>query len=135
MADVAHSFAVPFAPSSVGRARSELREWLRPTGAASSLVEDAALVLSELVTNALRHARPRDANDVGIDMQLDDAALHLAVTDGGSDDTPRPLRAPLDAAGGRGLAIVGSVAEQWWYEPAQDGQTVHALLRRPATSP
>jgi anti-sigma regulatory factor (Ser/Thr protein kinase) len=131
MADVAFSFAVPFHPSSVGRARSELRDGLRPTGAASSLVEDAALVLSELVTNALCHARPTETNDVGIAIELDDARLHVAVTDGGSDDTPRPLSTLPDAPGGRGLAIVGSVAERWWSEPAPDGQTVHALLRRP----
>ncbi|MFD1246726.1 ATP-binding protein [Nocardioides ginsengisoli] len=134
MADDAYAFAVPFHPSSVGRARSQLRDWLQPTGAASSLVEDAALVLSELVTNSLQHARPTDTNDVGIEIQFDHANLHVAVTDGGSDDIPRPLSTPLDAAGGRGLTIVGSVAEQWWWEAVDNGQTVHALLR-PPTAP
>ena len=132
MADVAYAFAVPFDPSSVGRARAELREWLRPATGDAPLVDDAALVLSELVTNALRHARPTLANDIGVEMQLAGDRLHMAVTDGGAETVPEAASSPQVSPGGRGLFIVGAVADQWWWEPADPGLTVHAVLRSPS---
>lgn len=130
MADIAYAFAVPFAPSSVSRARAELREWLRDASGDVSLIDDATLVLSELVTNAIRHARPTVANDIRVQMQLAGHTLHVAVTDGGANTVPQAASGAHISPAGRGLFIVDRVADQWWWEPSGHGRTVHAVLQR-----
>lgn len=134
MVDVARAFAVPFHPSSVGLARSELREVLRSAAQPAPLVEDAVLVLSELVTNALSHARPTRSHDIGVDVRLVGDRLNLGVTDGGSDSVPEIVATPGTLPSGRGLFLVASVSDRWWWEAAEHGRTVRAELRRPAAT-
>lgn len=132
MADVVHAFAVPFHPSSVGLARSQLRAALGSAAPPAGLVEDAALVVSELVANAICHARPTRSDDVGVEVRLVGGRLHVAVTDGGSETVPELASAPDDSASGRGLFIVDSVSERWWWTPTGRGCTVHAVLACPS---
>lgn len=134
MVDVDHAFAVPFHPSSVGLARTELRDALRPAAQPAALVEDALLVLSELVTNALSHARPTRTDDIAVEVRLVGDRLHVAVTDGGSDSAPEVVPAPGVRPSGRGLLLVDTVSDRWWWEPAGHGRTVRAELRRPSPS-
>ena len=57
--DAAHvSMRVPFAASSVAVVRSDLRAWLRSRETSNDTVDDARVVISELVGNAVRHAQP-----------------------------------------------------------------------------
>ncbi len=49
---------LPFSPESAGVARQQLVEWMRHLGAGDETSDDARLVVSELVGNAVRHARP-----------------------------------------------------------------------------
>ena len=130
--DVVHAFAVPFHSSSVGLARTELRELLGP--AAQHLVEDAVLVLSELVTNALVHARPTRTDDIGVEVRLAGDRLHVAVTDGGSDSVPGIVPAPRSGPSGRGLLLVDAVSDRWWWEPAEHGRTVRVELCCPVAT-
>ncbi|MCX5205006.1 ATP-binding protein [Streptomyces sp. NBC_00237] len=101
-------------PRAVGQARAELRNALASWGHAA--VEDAAtLVLSELLTNAQRHARVpgreietrflRLAGDGGDGVRLE---VHDA-----SARRPQPRQEVLDACEGRGLALVDGVADRW----------------------
>lgn len=53
------SMAVPHGPAGVGEARHRMRDQLRRGGVAESVIDDAVLVLSELLSNACKHGRPQ----------------------------------------------------------------------------
>ncbi|KRC56609.1 hypothetical protein ASE19_01885 [Nocardioides sp. Root79] len=132
MTEPFRSFTVPLEPTAVGEARHRLRDVLGRAAVPPAVIEDAALVLSELVTNAIRHARPTPAQEAVVEVSLAGAALHLAVTDGGGAQVPVPVSAPLADPGGRGLALVDLLTDRWWWENTAGGRTVHAVLGLPA---
>jgi anti-sigma regulatory factor (Ser/Thr protein kinase) len=112
------TMALPHGPAGVGEARQRLRKELYNAGAADAVVDDAALILSELLSNACRHARPIEnggpASGLRTAWHLDeDGLLTLEVTDGGGPTRPMPSSPSLTARGGRGLGIVGSLALDW----------------------
>ena len=78
--------------------------------------DDARLVVSELVGNAVRHARPLADGTMHVAWAGDDRALDIAVTDGGALTTPEKVDAGVSDLAGRGLAIVESLASRWWVE-------------------
>lgn len=106
---------VPHGPAGVGTARRRMREELSAGGASDSVVDDAVLVLSELLSNTCRHARPLGSGDsVRVRWQLGaEGGLTIAVTDGGGPTRPLPATPSVSARGGRGLAIVGALAQDW----------------------
>ncbi|MEW1655839.1 MULTISPECIES: ATP-binding protein [unclassified Streptomyces] len=141
--------AVPHGAAGVGMARRRMRKELLASGVQDTVVDDAVLVLSELLSNACRHARP-----VGGDRAADsgsDAAsgppsgpvasvraawridgqgrLIVAVTDGGGPTRPVPATPSVTARGGRGLAIIRSLAKDWGVRDTVPGEvTVWAAL-------
>jgi len=70
----------------------------------------AALLVSELATNAVRHAGGRFA--VTVEYTAEDGRLWVGVTDTGPG-TPVLRRPPVTAERGRGLQLVGSLADRW----------------------
>lgn len=88
--------------------------------------DDAVLVASELVTNAVDHGRP----PVRLRVVRTDAAAVIEVTDAGHG-TPEPRSAGAHEARGRGLSLVASLARDWGWEDTADGVRVWALLPRP----
>ena len=119
---------LPFTPSSVSVARRRLKSWMDESGTPDEVVEDARVVISELVANAVRHARPLSDGQIHISWTLDPRGLRLSVTDGGSVTRPRALHASSSALAGRGMAIVEVLAMEWWAEQSPSRTTVHALL-------
>lgn len=104
--------------------------------------DDICLVVSELVTNALRHAVPADAAcaehaaSVRLHLMRWTERLVCAVRDP-SHETPVPRDSDDFAAeSGRGLFLVDSFADSWGWHPLAgtlDGKVVWALFRlRPA---
>lgn len=81
------------------------------------LVEDLRLTVSELATNALRHAR----TPFTVTLQKRGGSVLLTVTDG-SAEMPAPPGAPrpLDP-GGRGLSIVARLSHDWGVTTGHDG--------------
>ncbi|WP_158604518.1 ATP-binding protein [Nocardioides mangrovicus] len=122
------ALSLPFTPSSAAIARSRLQEWLTGLQASDDLVEDSRLVLSELVGNAVRHARPLDDGTVLVAWNTDDVGLDIAVTDGGAPTVPGALEVDVDETTGRGLSIVETLTDRWWLETSQSRSTVHALF-------
>jgi len=106
---------VPHGPAGVGVARRRLRTELSAGGAGDTLLDDAVLVLSELLSNACRHARPLGGGDsVRVRWRCDvQGELTISVTDGGGPTRPLPATPSISARGGRGLAIVGALAQDW----------------------
>jgi len=105
-----------------GRARHLLADLDRLRPALHSGRDDALIVLSELVTNAVRHGVGRT---IDLEIEVDDTVLHIAVTQ--HSEMPAP-RAPLvpsspDWTGesGRGLHLVEQLASRWGSDPQPGG--------------
>jgi serine/threonine-protein kinase RsbW len=119
---------VPFCASSVGFARQRLRDWMKDAGSTRERVEDARVVISELVANSVRHAQPLPDGNILVSWSLEPRGLKVTVTDGGGGTRPRKLHAPSSALAGRGMAIVDTLAQTWWAEKTRSRATVHAIL-------
>jgi anti-sigma regulatory factor (Ser/Thr protein kinase) len=123
---------LPHAPSSVVAARWHITTQLREAGIVSPVIGDATLVISELLTNAILHARPLPGAHVLVAWALRDRSLEVAVSDGGSTTRPRTAQPSLSSIGGRGLAIVEHLSSRWGVLPNDFGLTVWAVLPAPA---
>ncbi|WP_020577730.1 ATP-binding protein [Actinopolymorpha alba] len=130
------ALVLPFEVASARKARRRLDADLTAAGIFADDVQDALLVLSELVGNALRHARPLPAGTLRVTWaRLPEQLVELAVTDGGGPTHPRTLELPASALGGRGLAIVGDLSETWGVRRDAESTTVYAVLRCRAAAP
>lgn len=129
------SMAVPHGPAGVGKARHRMREQLLGSGVSEPVVDDAVLVLSELLSNACRHGRPLGRSDIGdgdikAAWRLDKAGrLTVEVTDGGGPTRPVPATPSVTARGGRGLNIISALAQDWGVRDSASGEvTVWVIL-------
>ena len=121
---------LPYTASSVGKARRRLIGDLARAGVYEATACDAGLVLSELVSNALRHATPLPGSLVKVSWMLGDEFIEVAVSDGGGPTVPMVNKPAANALGGRGLGIVDRLALRWGVYTRQDGSetTVWAAL-------
>jgi anti-sigma regulatory factor (Ser/Thr protein kinase) len=102
-----------------------LRHHLSGDPADLSVIDDAVLCVSELVTNAV-HA---GCSTIRLQLAIQDSVVRLAVL----DDAPgRPAVQPHapTAASGRGLRLVEAISAQWGVDPAASGKSVWAELSR-----
>ena len=120
---------IPFSASAARTARHHLSSFLHEHNLAQPVVDDALVVISELVANAVRHATPQPDGSLGVSWALADGSLVVTVADGGSGRAPHVASATTEAEGGRGLAIVSLLTRRWWVEQQADGLRVSALLR------
>jgi anti-sigma regulatory factor (Ser/Thr protein kinase) len=122
---------LPYMPASVAAARWRLAADLRDAGVGGPAIGDATLVLSELLSNSILHARPLDGSTVRVAWSITEGWLEVWVSDGGSSTRPRAQHSSPASAGGRGLAIVDHLARDWGV--ALDGRqtTVWAVLPAP----
>ncbi len=123
---------LPYAPASVAVARQHLTADLVKAGIVHTAVGDAALVVSELLSNAIRHAQPLPGSSLQVAWALDNDSVEVAVSDGGSPTRPQPTHASVSALGGRGLDIVDYLSRQWGVRTDDTGLTVWAVLAAPA---
>jgi anti-sigma regulatory factor (Ser/Thr protein kinase) len=116
---------LPYTASSVGVARRRLISDLTRAGVREGAACDAGLVISELISNALRHATPLPGNSVRVSWDLREGSVTVAVSDGGAGTVPRVHRPAGSSLGGRGLGIVDRLSTQWGvragHGDAQDG--------------
>lgn len=114
---------LPCDASSVGVARRLLRRELAAAGdpdlVDADLLDAAGLLVSELVTNAVVHAR----TDVTLRVILRRGVLRIEVTDG-SPIVPAPRRPAGLAGTGRGLQLVDRLADRWGVSKARRGKTI-----------
>ncbi|HVU71517.1 MAG TPA: SpoIIE family protein phosphatase, partial [Mycobacteriales bacterium] len=121
---------LPETPDGAGMARREITSVIDAWGLAA-LRDDVVLLVSELVTNALRHARP----PVRLHAEADDRRLRIGVDDGGAAVVLRPrLFPPAEQENGRGLALLETLSSRWGMVARPDGKTVWFELDRPAVT-
>ncbi|MFE6429246.1 SpoIIE family protein phosphatase [Streptomyces rochei] len=112
-------------PAEVGRARAAVREQLHDWGL-PHLADTAELLVSELVTNAVRHARARP-----VDLRLVRADTLLCEVDDDDHDLPALRGAGPDDETGRGLRVVSALAREWGASRGRTGKTVWFELTLP----
>lgn len=122
------SWSVPFSPIAVRSARTNVTVTLRRFGISQRVVDDARIVVSELLGNALRHARPIPAGGLVLTLEMQADAVLLSVCDGGSATLPTLLHAPDLALSGRGLTIVRTLTREWGVREGAEGNTVFGVL-------
>lgn len=99
---------LPHCPSAVPRARRVLRDCLDPTHLPEETCDVAELLVSELVTNAVKYGR----SPVWLLVELRPGLVHVSVSDT-STSLPERRDADPDAEGGRGLFILDALAGSW----------------------
>ena len=112
---------LPARASSPGAARRFVAKTLEGWRFAGG--DDAILVVSELVTNALLHAR----TPMTVTLAEDGDALRLSVTDGSMQELQQ-RHFSADSGTGRGLRLLASLASEWGVEWHGDGKTVWARI-------
>ncbi|MEV7890732.1 SpoIIE family protein phosphatase [Streptomyces sp. NPDC002817] len=112
-------------PVEVGRARSVVREQLHDWGLAR-LADAAELMVSELVTNAVRHSHSRP-----LQLRLVRGDTLLCEVDDDDHDLPTLLSAGPEDEFGRGLRIVSTLAREWGTSRTKAGKTVWFELTLP----
>jgi anti-sigma regulatory factor (Ser/Thr protein kinase) len=117
---------LPFTASSVGVARRRLVSDLTEAGVRASAVTDAALVISELLSNALQHAGPLPGSRLRVGWDLDGDSVRVSVSDGGGPTRPEPGEPTPTTTGGRGLRIVARLSRRWGTSCDPEGTTVWA---------
>ncbi|MFG2022117.1 SpoIIE family protein phosphatase [Streptomyces sp. NPDC048825] len=113
---------VPPDPALVARTRKDAVEQLDVWGLDETAFA-AELVVSELVTNAIRYGSP----PVRLRLIHEDATLICEVSDG-SSAAPHLRRARTFDEGGRGLLLVAQLTERWGSRHTDDGKTIWAEL-------
>ncbi len=115
--------SLPAQPRSVPLVRSWAKGWLAASVVPSDQVDAVLLVVSELVTNAVRQGDGR----VRVTLDAADDSLLIEVFDSGHR-LPTLNESDLDSTGGRGLQMIDMVCNQWGVREAVDGKTVWARL-------
>jgi anti-sigma regulatory factor (Ser/Thr protein kinase) len=108
-------------PAARHHARKLAQAWDVP-----QLADDLELVVSELVTNAVEHGITANDRRVAVAYHITASRLRVEVRDAG-DGTPAVHdNPPAEAENGRGLLIVGAVADAWGVIPCVVGKTTWA---------
>ncbi|RLU87549.1 hypothetical protein CTZ27_23310 [Streptomyces griseocarneus] len=128
---LSRAVSLPTAERSVADARRFSRTLLTEWGL-ETLVDDVALLLSELVTNAVVHV-PDTAGDIELVLTRAHGHLVAQVTDTGGH-LPRCGRVGPDSENGRGMWLVEQIATLWGHHPSAKGKTVWFTLALPSAA-
>ncbi len=109
-----HSVTLPHEPDSIPAARRVLR---RLEGHVDELtLRNARLLVSELVTNAVRHVPADEGDQIELVVDRDERRVRIEVADRGPGFDPSPRRRSSEATSGWGLRILDQIAQRWGLE-------------------
>jgi anti-sigma regulatory factor (Ser/Thr protein kinase) len=114
----------PAERDSPGRARRLVVTALKRWGHGKILVDDAALVLSELTTNAIVHA----VSSFSVEVRAEEAGLRIAVADESPMVAASPAEQGLIPQAGHGLGLTDTLCSRWGVEGTPEGKVVWAEL-------
>lgn len=124
------SLELPPEPRSPSAARRLVLEAFAEWDFSSAAAQDAALIATELVTNAIIHARP---TAITLTIARRGESVELRVTDDGHGKVElKPVIA--GAVTGRGLRFLDELAAHWAVEPAAIGPGKTVVARLPRSS-
>jgi anti-sigma regulatory factor (Ser/Thr protein kinase) len=98
-------------PTAAAAARDALRGLEQRLDGA--VLDDIRLLVSELVTNAIRHADAPSGGEVGVDVSINGAGVRVEVADPGAGFEPAPRADVITKPGGWGLYLVDRIADRW----------------------
>jgi anti-sigma regulatory factor (Ser/Thr protein kinase) len=102
-----------------------LSRWQVP----AQVSDEATLLTSELIANAIRHAPP----PLCLEITVDTAKIRIDVHD--SDPMlPMLTRPDFNSSGGRGVWLVDTIASRWGYRPEPPGKVVWFEMDLPTMS-
>jgi CheY-like chemotaxis protein len=117
------SARLPAAPQAASEARRLLRDIVAEDDC--GIIDNAELLVSELVTNSVVHA----SSSPTVDIQVTATSVRVEVRD--DDPTLPEIHQPdPERTGGRGLFLVDQIASRWGVEPSGDGKVVWFELDR-----
>ena len=116
MTVVADTMHLPFVSSTPNIARTKLAAFLTINRIDMVVIDNALIVLSEMIANAVSHGVPDEH-----------ANLELEVADAGQCDSLVPVPFDEDSLSGRGLSIISQLAEDWSVDVA-DGTRIRAKI-------
>jgi anti-sigma regulatory factor (Ser/Thr protein kinase) len=108
-------------------ARAAVGDWLTQGTLQAPARDDVRLLVTELVSNAVRHAHIEDAEPLRLRAWRRDATLHIELWDAGADGivAPGPPRLPdAPRSGGFGLNLVARLSSDWGVHRDARGTTV-----------
>ncbi len=125
---------LPSIPESVPVARFHIRAALG-FHHLDEYADDAEVITSELVTNAIQHVRGDGTGTVGVTLARtrNPEAVTVVVTDS-SQEGPMTRTTPDGSERGRGLRIVDELSDCWGWNPEDGGKAVYAVLMKRASA-
>ena len=129
----AQALRLAHGPDAVPLARRRFRADIEQRLRDDEVLSEACLVVSELLGNAVTHARALPDGRVQMRWQVRDDVVDVEVTDGGGSGEVRPARPTVMSTHGRGLRIVRTLAHEWGVSESDAGhRTVWASLGGPS---
>src|SRR5688572_30431432 len=130
MSDMEHRVTFGLVPEAASQARAVVNDELG-RAVPGKVLEDATLLVSELVTNAVRHATKEGAPEVELRLKLDPERVRVVVSDSGAGFVAAPRLPTASESSGWGLYLVDRIADRWgviskdrnevWFEIDVDG--------------
>lgn len=115
---------VDHGPQGPGQARAAVQAWAGDIGL-GPIGDDVLLIVSELVTNAVRYGKP----PVSVSVRADEQTVTVGVSDAASE-RPAMRTADDDAESGRGLLLMSLLSAEFGVRPEGVGKVVWARLPR-----
>ncbi|MBC7632182.1 ATP-binding protein [Aeromicrobium sp.] len=121
------TICLPFVSSTPSVARTRLAAFLTVHRASDVVLDNALIVISEMIANAVSHGVPTPDGTIEISWSLNGTLLELSVYDAGVGGSLTPVEFDEDSLSGRGLSIINRVADRWWVDMST-GTRVNAEL-------
>lgn len=130
MLDMEHRVTFGLVPEAAAQARAVVNDELG-RAVPGKVLEDATLLVSELVTNAVRHAPQAGTPEVELRLKLEPERVRVVVSDPGEGFVAAPRLPTASESSGWGLYLVDRIADRWgviskdrnevWFEIDVDG--------------
>jgi anti-sigma regulatory factor (Ser/Thr protein kinase) len=107
-----HRTTFELAPEAASQARAVVNAELG-RAVSTKVLEDATLLVSELVTNAVRHAPRAGSPEIELRLKLDPERVRVVVSDPGAGFVAGPRLPTASESTGWGLYLVDRIADRW----------------------
>jgi anti-sigma regulatory factor (Ser/Thr protein kinase) len=112
MSAMEHRAVFELAPEAPSRAREVVNAELG-SAVSAKVLEDATLLVSELVTNAVRHAPGEGMPEIELRLKVDPSRVRVVVSDPGTGFVTEPRLPTAAESSGWGLYLVDRIADRW----------------------